>query len=79
MCFDKNINRNKDVKFSECDYVLVQLILTLRDVLGFNLEKMSLCGIYRAPRIIDYKRVSHIFRMIRTYIVLGFYIKVDEL
>ena len=25
MCFDKNINRNRDVEFLECDQLLVQL------------------------------------------------------
>ena len=24
MCFDRNINGNRDVKFFECDYLLVQ-------------------------------------------------------
>ena len=36
MCFDRNINGNRDVKFLECDYLLVQrcvkLTLALRMV-----------------------------------------------
>ena len=29
MCFDRNINENKDVKFLECDYLLVQRCVKL--------------------------------------------------
>ena len=29
MCFDRNINGNRDVKFLECDYLLVQLCVKL--------------------------------------------------
>jgi hypothetical protein len=29
MCFDKNINGNRDVKFLECDYLLVQQCVKL--------------------------------------------------
>ena len=29
MCFDKNINGNRDVKFLECDYLLVQWFVKL--------------------------------------------------
>ena len=40
MCFDRNINGNKDVKFLECDYLLVQrcVKLTLVDGTG-NINK----------------------------------------
>jgi hypothetical protein len=29
MCFDRNINENRDVKFLECDYLLVQWCVKL--------------------------------------------------
>ena len=29
MCFDRNINGNRDVKFLECDYLLVQRCMKL--------------------------------------------------
>ena len=29
MCFDRNINENRDVKFLECDYLLVQRSMKL--------------------------------------------------
>ena len=29
MCFDRNINENRDVKFLECDYLLVQQCVKL--------------------------------------------------
>ena len=29
MCFDKNINRNRDVKFLECNYLLLQRCVKL--------------------------------------------------
>ena len=36
MCFDRNINGNRDVKFLECDYLLVQrsvkLTLTMQNI-----------------------------------------------
>ena len=39
MCFDRNINGNRDVKFLECDYLLVQRCVKLtlgqlRDEIG---------------------------------------------
>ena len=38
MCFDRNINGNKDVKFLECDHLLVQrrVKLTLMDFKDIN-------------------------------------------
>ena len=29
MCFDRNINGNRDVKFLECDYLLVRACMKL--------------------------------------------------
>ena len=43
MCFDRNINGNRDVKFLECDYLLVQrcVKLTLVGSTGGNLADSS--------------------------------------
>ena len=44
MCFDKNINENRDVKFLECDYLLVQRCVKL--TLAEPLNKSALYAKY---------------------------------
>ena len=41
--FDRNINENRDVKFLECDYLLLQWCVKL------TLEKMSKSGVPYIP------------------------------
>ena len=46
MCFDRNINGNRDVNYLECDYLLVQrsmkLTLHVNRSTGFNLAIFDL-------------------------------------
>ena len=54
MCFDRNINGNRDVKFLECDYLLVQRCLKLtlaKLLLEILLEKQK-------PRKINDKKFA---------------------
>ena len=41
MCFDRNVNGNRDVKFLECDYLLVQQCVKLTLVKKFKRLKKN--------------------------------------
>ena len=42
MCFDRNINGNRDVKFLGCDYLLVQRCVKLTLVKGLHAKSAFL-------------------------------------
>ena len=45
MCFDRNINGNRDVKFLECDYLLVQWCVKLTLAMKFTNSLVCTFGI----------------------------------
>ena len=56
MCFDRNINWNRDVKFLECDYFLVQRCVKLTLVFKFNLGLLNKYKLMHFDRNINWNK-----------------------
>ena len=50
MCFDRNINGNRDVKFLECDYLLVQRCVKLTSPI-YQVE-LSITSSHKIPNFL---------------------------